>query len=137
MVVKFIEGESVDILDQREELYNPGQIVKVHYVSSNKSDVKSVRVRFLGWDGTFDEEINRENLGRLCAQGTHVKKCKAWVKLAVRGVSTWPCYVYIRKPVENSAIGIANLKIEKKVLINPCGLVACPLLPYKHGDENS
>jgi hypothetical protein len=36
-------------------------------------------------------------------------------------------YVYIK-------LGISNLKIEKKVLINPCGLVACPLLPYKHGD---
>jgi hypothetical protein len=42
---------------------NLGQIVKVSYVSNDKSDIKSVKVRFLGWDGSFDEEIKREHLG--------------------------------------------------------------------------
>lgn len=64
MSVKFIEGEFVDILDPKEELYNPGQIVKVNYFQNYKGDIRSVKVRFLGWDETFDEEIGGENLGR-------------------------------------------------------------------------
>lgn len=63
---------------------------------------------------------------------TNVKKVKLWAKLNEK-TPWWPCIGYIRTPVFGSAIGVNELKVEKKLYIEPCGRANKFITPFFRG----
>lgn len=97
-----IKAESVDV----EDVWNPCTILK-RIPQENK-----VRVRYDGWDSSFDEDVplNKSHLAKL---GTHTLKRKCWVKLKAKVYL--PAIAFLRSATSQK--GIEYLETEAKILL--------------------
>ena len=96
-----IKAESVDV----EEVWNQCTILK------RIPGTQKVKVRYDGWDASFDEEIPLVP-SKLARLGTHTLKRRCWVKVK----STLPAIAFLRSGATKK--GVEYLESESKLLFN-------------------
>eukprot|EP00981_Chlorochromonas_danica_P007673 scaffold1849_cov163-Ochromonas_danica.AAC.2 len=115
----------IDVLSA-EFVYCPAVIVGIKQVRGKPV----YRIHYIGWGDSYDEDIKDSK--RIFPESTFTKQVKLWAKLSDR-LPYWPSIGYIRQPSIENDIGIAELKLEKKIYIRPCGQLNKFTSPYHHG----
>lgn len=110
--MEFKPGDDIDV--EADGVYCPGKVVRCF----NFNGKKHVRVHYIGWDESYDEDV--EDLSRIIPGFHSVRRVKVWVMFHEK-IPFWPCVAYVRFPSHNNQQGIDYLQQEKKVFVIPYG----------------